>query len=613
MAADRGGGYSSWWTAKKGEAHGDVFARHQFLCDQSREMRLDNLLYLNVAANWNVDGTGFGFGPQAWRSSNGGRKIRRNICQSGLDTCASLIAANRTIPSYTTNGNFASTRKASAKASAIHAQMWQLKAFDHGIDAFYDGATCGSGATHVYADALTMKPVPVRVKPNSLFADAAEGRDPRTLDWVHFIARSVLKKRFKGARFDIDNAAGPSGADYEDFFIREDNRADLVKVVETWHLPSYPGADDGRHVMAVSSCTLVDEPHTRDRFPFAFYHYTRRRAGFFGQGLVERMLPAQIRLCELQRTVARNQDLTSLAMWLVEENSNVDEEQLTNAEGGIVTYQRNAPQLVVWQGTPADLKAEIKEIVADAFEQEGLSPGMVGGELVQKGLGSARAVRAADDVSSRRQVIPTRALESYYLQFAQLIEDANDDLTTLDPDYHVNGYTRAGRQQFITTKKWADLQFPEGDATLTVMSMSATPTTPQGRMAAVEEYIAGGFMSKPVALSLMEFPDIEAWQSLETADLDLVEYQIDRLLDGHVELPIPNQDPELARDLMNKAYLVAYRMQADFEILDNMSRYIAYADQLLEEAAAEAPAPAPDEMAPPAEMLPPEPAVPQAA
>lgn len=594
--AERSSGYSAWWESKTGEAHDDVFARHKFLCEQSREMRLDNLLYLNIAANWNVDGSGSGYGPLEWRSSNSGRKIRRNICQSGLDTSASLIAANRTIPSYSTNGNFASSRKAMHKARCIHAQMWQLKAFEHGVDAFYDGASTGTGATHVYADYITKKPKLVRPKPNSIFVDLAEDRDPRTLDWTHFIARSVLKARFKKYRFEIENAKGPSGTDFEDFFIREDNRADLVKVVESWHLPSYPGAGDGRHVITVSSCTLVDEDYKRDRLPFAFYHYSRRRAGFFGQGLVERMLPAQIRLCELQRTVAKNQDLTSLAMWLIEENSGVDEDQITNAEGGMVTYRGTAPQLAVWQGTPQDLKSEIREIIADAFEQEGLSPGMVGGELVQKGLSSARAIRAGDDVASRRQVIPTRFLETYYLDVAQLIADANDDLADNDANYTVNGYYRAGRQQFITQRRWVDLKFSDNDnSTLTVMSMSAVPTTPQGRMAAVEEYIAGGFMSKPVAISLMEFPDIEAWQCLETADLDLVEYQIDRLLDGFAELPIGDQDPYLARDLITKSKLVAYRMQADYEILDNMGRYIAYADQLIEEMEAEQAANAPDQ------------------
>lgn len=610
--------FKAWWQEKKWEAHQEVFKRHQFLAEQNREMRLDNLLYLNIAANWNVDGSGYGYGPLEWRMTNNGRKIRRNICQAGLDTAASLIAANRTIPSYSTNGTFTQARRAMHKARCVHAQMWQLKVFDFGIDAFYDGGSCGSGITHLYRDPRTNRPSkPVRVKPNSLFTDAAEGRDPRTVDWVHFVARSLLRGTYKSSRFDIDEAAGPDGNDYEDFFIRQDNRADLVKVVESWHLPSYPGADDGRHVIAISNCTLVDEPWTRERFPFAFYHYAKRRAGFFGQGLVERMLPAQIRLCELQRTVDKSQDLTSLAVWLVEENSGVDDEDLTNAEGGIVRYQRNAPQLVAWEGTPQDLKAEIKEIVADAFEQEGLSPGMVGGELVQKGLSSARAIRAGDDVSSRRQVIPTRWLEEYYLQFAQLIEDVNDDCAAVDPNYTVNGYYRAGRQQFSTTKRWKDLQFSEDEKpTLTVMSMSAMPTTPQGRMAAVEEYIAGGFMSKPMAISLMEFPDIEAWQTLETADLDLVEYQIDRVLDGYAELPIADQDPALAIDLMTKAKLVAYRLGADVEILDNMDRYVAYAEQLLEEAeaagAAEGGAPA-DALAPPPGAVPPEAAVPMAA
>lgn len=586
--------HGAWW--REDEAHGDVFARLNFLSDQNREMRLDNLLYLNIQANWNVDGSG-GYGPVYWRTAQ--RKIRRNVCAAALDTAASLIAANRTIPSYqTTNGDFSVARKAQGKARVIHAQMWKLGAFDLGVDAFYDGGCVGTGFTHGCVDPRTKKPRLIRGNPNSLFVDAAEGREPRTIMWVHFVAREVLLANHKSFKRELEESTGATAQDFEDFFIREDNRADLVKVVEAWHLPSADGEKDGKHVICVSNATLVDEPYTRTRFPFAFYHYARRRAGFFGQGLLERTLPAQIRIAELQQVIDRCQDLASNAVWLVEQNSNVGEMEITNLEGSIISYQRTKPELVVWSGTPMDLKSEIQEISEYLFEQEGLSPGMVGGELVQKGLGSARAVRAADDVASRRQVIPTRWLESYYLQVAQMLEDLNDDCAEIDPNYMVRGYTRAGRQQFWTSEKWADLQIPDSDCTLTVMSMSATPTTPQGRMAAVEEYIAGGFMSKPVALQLMEFPDIDAWQSLETADLDLVEWQIERLLDGYQELPIPNQDRALAKDLVNKAYLVAYRMQAPFAILDAMLDFIAHADALddLEASAAQdAGAGAPDQ------------------
>jgi hypothetical protein len=569
-------------------------------------MRLDNLLFMNIASNWNVDGSGATYGPIQWRTHD--QKMRRNICAAACDTAASLIAANRTIPSYqTSNGNFSVARKAIQRARVIHAQMWQLGAFELGLDAFYDGAYTGTGATHGCIDPNTGLPKLVRVMPNSLFVDAAEGRTPRSIYWVHFVPREVLKAVYPKHRFDLEDSTGPSAQDFEDFFIREDNRADLVKVVEAWHLPSKrpkkkkngenAEKTDGFHVITTSNCTILHEEHDRDRFPFAFYHYAKRRAGFFGQGLIERTVPAQKRICELQKVVDQCQDLASNAVYLIEETSNVHADEISNLPGTALYYQRTRPELVVWQGTPGDIKAEIQQIANEVFEQEGLSPGMVGGELVQKGLGSARAVRAADDVASRRQVIPTRALESYYLQVARLIEDLNDDCAANDNDYAVRGYVRAGRQQFLTTSKWADLAIPEGDCTITVMSMSATPTTPQGRMAAVEEYIAGGFMSKPVALSLMEFPDIDAWQSLETADLDLVEWQIEQLLDMKEEdidslearvLPIPNQDPALARDLMNKAYLVAYRMKAPYWVQDAMLDYIDYADQLMDEAAAKA-------------------------
>lgn len=584
-----------WWQDDKGDAHDSVGARLEFLSDQNREMRQDNLLYLNIAANWNVDGSG-SFGPVYWRTSD--RKIRRNVCAAALDTAASLIAANRTIPSYqTSNGSFQTSRKAEQRARVLHAQMWQLGAFDLGIDAFYDGAICGTGITHGCVDPDSGLPRLIRVMPNSLLVDASEGRSPRSVYWVHFVNREVLKAHYPKLKYELETSHGPSYADYEDYFIRSDNHADLVKVIEAWHLPSSRKSKDGRHVICVSNATLIDEAYTRERFPFAFYHYARRRAGFFGQGLVERTLPAQIRICELQKVIDRCQDLASNAVWLVEENSHVEPDDITNIEGSVLKYMGTPPQMVVWSGTPPDLKSEIQQIAADVFEQEGLSPGLIGGELPQKGLGSARAVRAADDVASRRQVIPTRALEAYYLQVARLIEDLNDDIAADDPSYETRGYVRAGRQQFLTTSKWEDLAIPEGDATLTVMSMSATPTTPQGRMAAVEEYIQGGFMSKPVALSLMEFPDVSAWQSLETASLDLTEWQIDRMLDGQPELPIANQDLALASDLANKAYLVAYRMQAPPEILLAFEDYIAYADQLTSEAAAAGQAQA-DSMAP---------------
>lgn len=566
----------AWWKATKDSVHSDVWSRLKYLEDQNREMRQDNLLYLQIASNWNIDGSG-SYGAQYWKQN--GRKIRRNLAAAACDFAASLIAANRTIPSYQGTNAWEVSRKAEQRARVIHSQMWTLGAFDLGVDAFYDGAITGTGITHGFINPDTGLPELCEVSSNSLIVDADEGRNPRSIYWTYFRPREVLEVYKVRA---VAESAGPSEND-SDYLLRQDTRSscDMVKVVEAWHLPPTTGSKLGRHVITTSNVTLVDEPYTRMRFPFAIYRYAKRRAGFWGQGLVERTLPAQLRLSEL---INFKDDCMkySMPVFIVDENANLQPEDMSNLPGSVWTCQGGAQavQLVTWSGTPSDVAQEIETIWNQTLEQEGLAPGMVGGELVQKGLGSARAVRAADDVSTRRQVIPTRALESYYLQIGRLIEDLNDDCLALDPSYSVKGSTPEGRQTFITTSKWADLQLPEGDVRLTVMSMSATPTTVQGRIAALEEYIASGFVSKSVAISLLEFPDISAWASLETANVDLVEWQIEKLLNGQGELPIPNQDGGFCKKVVNQAYLVAYRMSAPPEVQQSFLDYLAYAKEL---------------------------------
>jgi hypothetical protein len=570
--------HGCWWTEPKGEAHKEVAARVTFLEQQNSDLRQDNLLFLNIASNFNVDGSG-SYGPVYWKN---GSKIRRNVCAAARDTAASFIAANRTIPSYTTtNASFEVMRKARQRARVVYSLMWSLGAFDLGVDAFYDGSEVGTGITHAYACPETITPKLCEVRPNSCFVDAAEGRRPRSFYWVDFKPREwllgVCAAKFHDA---IKQSAGPSENDWDEYFVRKDNEADLVRVVEAWHLGV--GKKPGRHVVTTSECTLTDESYEQDFFPFAFYHYARRRAGFWGQGLVERTLPAQLRIAEIEAVIKKCQDNGSNAVYMVEENSGVSPDEVTNLPGQVYTYRGTRPELVVWSGTPGDLRAEITNIWNETLEQEGLSQGVVGGELPQKGLSSARAVRAADDVASRRLVIPTRALEAYYLQIGKLIEYACDECTKLNPDFDVKASVRSGRQTFLRTSKWADLAMPKGDVTLTVMSMSAIPTTPQAKLAAVEELSQNGYMSKEDALALMEMPDVAAWQALANANYDLVEQQIEDMYDGTAAFPIDNQDLTYAKRQVNDAFLVAYRLKATPEVQQRFLDYLARVDMKLE-------------------------------
>lgn len=577
-----------WWKATARDLADALSRRVSTLENDTSDARADNIMFLNVATNFNPSGQGaYGTLYQV----GGGRKIKRNLCAAGVNLASSLATASRTLPSYQTTGATWKVRRVTEeRARVIHSQMVQLGAFTLGDQAFIDAAQTGTGVTMGIIDPETGKPKLVRALPNSVLVDASEGRDPRSMYWIHFLPRETLREHYNART--IADSAGPRYEDFSTYCLsKSDKAADLVRVVEAWHLPV--GKKPGRHVIATSNTVLADEEWNLPRFPCAIMRYEDRPFGWTGQGLVERLMPAQLRISELQRVVDRCQDLGSNAVYLVEQNSGVSRDTVSNMPGQVYTYQGTAPQLVTWSGTLPDLVQEIDRTWQQALEGQGLNPTMASGGLPQKNLSSGRAVRAADDVVTRSVLGCIRKLESYYLQTAQLLVDLNDMMLGAEPNYAVTGYSSAGRRTFLRTSKWADLAVEDGDARLSVLPMSALPSTLQARLATITELIAEGYVSRAQAVNLMEMPDIDAWQDAETAQYDLVQWQIDRLLDGHRELPIPRQDYALAIDEVTRSYLIQYRTNAPPEILAAYEEYLDYAQGQLDEMAAAMAPPAP--------------------
>jgi hypothetical protein len=386
-------------------------------------------------------------------------------------------------------------------------------------------------------------------------------------------------------------AGGPSPRQFIDMFIRQDNRADFVRIVEAWHLPSGPGKKDGRHVIAIDNADLRVEPYVADRFPLVVYRYVERRIGFWGQGLVERVTPAQVRLSELQQAKRDMQRLCSNPYMMIEENSNVSYDDMTNMPGQQVKYRGTAPMLVVFEGTPGDLSAEEAQIKQEVWEQEGFASSIQQGET-NKALSSARAVRAADDVASRRHIMPIRLVEQMYLDFVQLIEMLNDQCAAIDPDYTVIGRYRSGGKSWIKADKWTEIKLPATDVSVNVFPISALPTTPQGQWSALEEMTQAGMIGKNMAAELMQAPDMDAFASMATSNIDLTRYQIDQMLDGIPTLPIPQQlmqDPAESPQLVIQAMLIAYRMNAPDQVIQLFEDYLAHCKTLIEGNAPPAP------------------------
>lgn len=596
---------NAWWKPSAGgklkDVHGPLFQQVNYLCETNRALREDVRFHLEVTANWNVSGTGYDENSHVGRRVAG--KIRHNLCQSAVDTGASLILQNRTVPmAVTTDGDFQLQRRAERWTRAIQGQFYDLKVFECAADIGVDALQAGTGFAIGWVETddgpggkrINPRPCIERILPNEILVDAVDGqyRSPRSIYRIKHVARETLMALYPQHAGLLRTSGGPSPRDYIDFFIRQDNRADFVRVVEAWHLPSGKGKKDGLHTIAVDNCDLRVEPYERDIFPIVAYRYVERRMGYMGQGLVERVMPAQIQLSEIQRDKRNMRRLCSNPYVLIEENSGVEFEDMTNRPGQMVKYRLTPPQIVVFEGTPNDLSQEEALIKQEVWEQEGFAAMLAQGET-NKGLSSARAVRAADDVASRRHVMPIRLYEQLFLDFANLIADLNDQCSEIDPNYTVMGRYRAGRRSWIKADKWTDLRLPGkagadgkgGQVQPTVFPISALPTTPQGLWSTLEEMTQAGMVGRNMALDLQQMPDLDAYDSLTNSNLDLTRWQIDRMLDGIPELPIPQQfiqDPTESPTLVVQAMLVAYRQQAPEHVLLAFENYLAHAKLLIE-------------------------------
>jgi len=594
-----------WWRAAKGAKHDGLHAWTAYVARQMATMRMDTRIFVSACSNFNP--TGNDEYDYAIRSAFKS-KIRDNILAAGVDTAVSMIALARTAPQYlTTAAEWGTSRKAEQRSRVLQTQFYDLGVFDLLPKAFRGGCEGGTGYV-VGVIKPDGRPGLERCLHNEVFVDPEDGRygTPEVIARVRFVPRDALLDQYgsdKALQREIMLAKGPTGQDYMDFFIRRDNKADLVRVVEGWRLPTVNNGDNGVYVKALDNVTLEERRHKKRRHKIVPVLFAERDQGYYGQSLVERMMPAQMQLAETDAYVAKTQALASGAKWFTFQNSGVKPDNLTNAAAQVheIRDPSLTPVLVSSSATPQDLVQQRNAIKQDAYDAQGFGDNTVTGD-VNKGLASGEAVRRADDVKVRRFLNPARLLERSYLGVTRLIEDLNDECAELDPEYEVKSRQRSGRRTWLRTSKWRDLKWEgEDDATVQLFPISAQATTAADKWERVDDWIARGFVSKPQAMDLMEFPDTAAYEELENANLDLVHEQIENLidLDGAREdmlLPVPYQDLEMAAYIVKNARLVSWRLGAPDEVLDRFERYLSYCQELgkttAPAASAQAPAPA---------------------
>lgn len=370
-----------------------------------------------------------------------------------------------------------------------------------------------------------------RVPPWELWCDADEARygEPRSLYLTRYVHRDVLKARYPDQADAIDQARTYLGRR------RGVIGAGMVAVVEAWHLPSGPDADDGLHVIAVDADgePLFQEPWNHDWFPFAFLRWKAPQQGFWGQGLAGELVEVQAELNKATYNVQVGQELHAHTHILASKNSGLNPEQMTDEPGKIWWYNGNQPpQALTFPAVSPEVYAWIKDLIAWGYQLSGVSMSAARSER-PAGLATGRAIQLNADLQTRRFINPQREMEQFTLDLAERTVDVVTHGAKVGGQGALK-VTYAGKHGGEEIK-WSDVALDRESFRMRLDPVSALPQTPAGRSDYIQGLIASGQAAQVGApeWALRELQDLgaEALQQTITVAWDLTDQILEDILE----------------------------------------------------------------------------------
>jgi hypothetical protein len=573
MAYDFDDSDREWWMADTDEELIEAVSRWE---KRSRTdlmvRRRTDLIHMRLAFGPDLGGLGVGdptsiFTPEKDRS-------RFNLIRMSIDTAESLIAHHKPMPQcLTVEGDFGQMRRARRETKSLIQLFQRLRVHTQMKRVFVDANSASIGVVHGYLD-VDGYPQIERVHPFELWIDPAEvaanPRGFRTLGRTKLVPKVDLLEAYPTKRQDIE--------DYGSTLIENDDtvamglttgqRDRVLCVRELWRQGR--GRVPGRYVKVVGDVVLADEKlPAADLLPFVFYRFADRPSGFFGQGIAELAVDTQVRVNKLIRRIDRMQDLGSNAYVLTDGSSEVKPESITNAPLQVIRVTGRPPEFKTVSATPPDLAAQIDKEQNRLLLALGLSESSAQGERAP-GVYSGAGLRANDDLQARRMASHVSRWEDAHVDVALLLRQLCDKAAKKNPDFCVDVEDSRGGAKTISTYRWADIRTPKGKrARVQVFPISSLPSTPQGKLSAITDWVQSGFVSPPFAMQLLDFPDTDQHTRFALAHLEFAQWVVEKIIDDEelVEIP-PEADLKIMSDVLIRSKLQLITQGAPDTVID---------------------------------------------
>jgi hypothetical protein len=586
-----------WWTAKR-----DVPGRLTNVMRQIAQRHGGRQMNLRRAARLFGDMPALGLSPREFSQTGNGtfgrlslNCVRALVCTARAD----LVQGPAPRPWFVTSGADYDLQKRAEGCTKFTSGVFYQTGFDATArKTALHSANFGDGVVKVFA--RNNRPCIETVFPWELHVEEADAfyGSPRSLYQTKWVDRSVLKARFPKEANAIEDAKGLDiDASGILMMTQRDPLADQVMVIEAWHLPSGPDEHDGRHVIAVDGAVLHDEEWEEESFPFVRFSWSEPLAGYWSQGIADEVFGIQYEINLTIEKIRQALALCAVPRIFVEKGSKVATSQLNNDLGSIISYVGRPPIFDVAHAVSPELVQHLERLWGKAFQITGVSE-MNASSMKPAGLNSGRALRVYADLQSKRFVAWGQAYQDFYVEVARQVVRLMRRIAQDDPEVEVVYHDPKRRR--IERIKWSDVHLDEDSYILQAYPVSSLPSTPAGRLAAVDDMLNSGLIDPATAKRLAQVPDLEAEMNLEDAPRDLLEQAFERMIgEGKYVAPEPFYDLALAMKVGALHYQRATMQGVPEERLELLRRFLVATQQLLTPPAPPAPPPGADAPMPP--------------
>lgn len=466
-----------------------------------------------------------------------------NLVQAIIDTLVSRVGQTRPKPIFLTDGaNYKQRNLAKKLNNFIQGEFYNTHAYETAIKVLRDAMVMGTGVCHTF-ETPDGRVGLERVLCTELLVDPNEALygEPRRIYRLKLMDRDVLLANFPKLKDKIEMAAQAYPDNSAD---ASKTVSDLVMVVEAWSLPSGKGMKDGRHTIACTAGSLIDEVYEKDKFPFTFLHYADRMTGFWAQGVAERQMGTQTELNSILYTISRAIKLVGVPRVFQEDGSKVMSASHNNEIGVIVKFRGTKPSYEVAPCNAPELYAERDKLIQYGFQAEGMSM-LQATSQKPAGLNSGEAIRSYEDIATDRFASFARKYDNFFMDLAYQQIDLAMDISIRDGEYSTVYPNKNGTQEVDLPKAG----LIKDSFIIQCFTQSSLPKDPAGRLAKVTEMMQAGLVSLQEGRRLLDFPDLEQIEQLANA----AEERIYSILDGIIEdgkrgyqSPEPEMDLEIA-------------------------------------------------------------------